>query len=202
MPVDAVRDLVAAGGGRTALALRDAVKALAPDLAVDLLLSIRAEPGTTALRYDRREDFERGLQTWIAAHPEGVVVMAAAVNDFTVDSIASEKDGVTTILAPGEKISSRADALVIRLKPASKVIDQLPAWGLRGPIVGFKFEDAATVIASADALRRRAGAALMVANSLDMRVQALVDAAGVERLPDRTALIAALAGRVVALTNT
>lgn len=202
MPVDAVRDLVAAGGGRTALALHAALNTLAPDLAVDLLLSIRAEPGAAALRYDRREDFERGLKTWIAAHPDGVVVMAAAVNDFTVDTVASEVGGVTTLYAPGDKISSRAESLVIRLKPASKVIDQLPAWGLRGPVVGFKFEDGATVIASAEALRRRTGAALVVANSLDMRVQALVDAAGVERLPDRTALIAALAGRLVGLART
>jgi hypothetical protein len=194
-----VRDLIAAGGGRTAVGLRAGILARAPDCTVDLLLSIRAEPAENALRYDRREDFEQGLRTWIAANPDGVVVMAAAVNDFALDSVATEQGGAATVLAPGAKIPSKADALVIRLKPASKIIDQLAGWGLRGPVVGFKFEDGATVVASAEALRRRSGAVLVVANSLDMRVQALVDGAGVERFADRHALIAALAGRLVGL---
>ena len=53
-----------------------------------------------------------------------------------------------------------------RLRRAPKLIDQLPSWGHQGPLVAFKYEDAATVITSASKLRNRVDAQLVVANSL------------------------------------
>src|SRR5690606_31301493 len=104
------------------------------------------------------------------------------------------------VLAEGSKAPSRSDGLVIRLRPAAKLIDQLRSWGHRGPLVGFKYEAAATVVSAAQALRRRVGADLVVANSLDGAVQALVDDA-VTAFPDRPALVVALAGRIAALAS-
>ena len=52
------------------------------------------------------------------------------------------------------------------------------------------------MIDSARSLRGRIGAALVVANSLDGSVQALVDAIRIQELPDRDALLTALASRL------
>ena len=82
-----------------------------------------------------------------------------------------------------------------------RVTSNSSRFGLRGPIVGFKFESRETVEASAKALRERVGAALVVANSLCGEVQALVDADGIERLPDRDRLLVRLAERVAALAG-
>ena len=67
--------------------------------------------------------------------------------------------------------------MVIRLRQASKLIDRLRSdYGLRGPIVGFKYEAAPTVIASAEALRKRVSD-LTPAQSADLTHMALHRAA-------------------------
>jgi phosphopantothenoylcysteine synthetase/decarboxylase len=201
LAVDAVRYLTVRASGGTALGLSQ--RLAAAGLAVDLLLSPDAAPeATAALRYGDRAALEAGLAGWIGAHPEGVVVMSAAINDYAVERVERVVGGAVHVHAPGDKVPSGADELVIRLRPASKVIDQLrPRFGLTGPIVGFKYEASATVVASAQALQRRIGAAVVVANSLQGTVQALVDGAGVERFPGRAALLDELARRLVALAR-
>lgn len=197
--VDAVRFLSVRASGATAVALAGRLQAAG--LAAEVLLGVLAEPAVDALRYDSRGDLEQALRRWIAAHPEGVVVMSAAINDYQVQQVESRQGDAVRVFAPGDKAPSGADELVIRLRPASKVIDQLRPWGLHGPIVGFKFEDAATVVASAQALRRRTGAALVVANSLCGQVQALVGATTVN-YSNRTALLDALAAELATLAHT
>lgn len=196
--VDAVRFLSVRASGATAVALAGRLQAAG--LPADLLLGVLAEPSARALRYDSREDLELALRGWIAAHPDGVVVMSAAINDYQVQQVESRQGEAVRVFAPGDKAPSGADELVIRLRPASKVIDQLRPWGLHGPIVGFKFEDAATVVASAQALRRRTGAALVVANSLCGRVQALVGST-IVNYDGRDALLDALSTQLVALAQ-
>ena len=160
-----------------------------------MLVSACAE----AARYCDRDQLETHLRQWITAHPDGEVVMSAAVNDFNVATVEVIQDGSSTRLPHLAKLSSRADDVVIRLRPASKLIDQLRSWGLTGPVVGFKYEDTATVLASAAALQQRVGAALVVANSLDGSLQALVDNAGSERCADREALLKRLVVRLLTL---
>jgi phosphopantothenoylcysteine synthetase/decarboxylase len=195
--IDAVRHLTVAASGATALRLRALLAAAGRP--ADLLLAHDAAPAAEAGRYGDRAGLERGLRAWIATHPDGLVLMSAAVNDFELAAVEVVQDGRGAPLPPGAKLPSRADEVVIRLRPAGKVIDQLRGWGLRGPLVGFKYEDGATVLAAAAALQRRVGAALVVANSLDGALQALVDAGGCERCADREALLQRLAARLQAL---
>ncbi len=197
--VDAVRFLSVQATGATAVQLAERLRAVGG--AVDLLLGLDASPGSAAERYTDRAQLESGLRGWVETHRDGVVVMSAAVNDYQVAGVELRKDGGTRRFAAGAKVPSGGEELVIRLRPASKLIDQLRGWGLRGPIVGFKYEARETVIPSAEALARRVGAALVVANSLCGQVQALVDERGAERFADRAQLIAALAGRVAALAG-
>ena len=192
--VDRVRFLSVAASGATAVALANAVRQAG--CSAELLLSADALQDAGAERYSDRAGLEAGLRRWIAGHPEGVVVMSAAVNDYQLAEVDLHQGGRATRVDPGAKIPSGGDELVIHLRPASKIIDQLRGWGLAGPIVGFKFEDQETVIASAEALRRRVGAELVVANSLCGSLQALVDRHGHTRYVDRQALLAELARRL------
>ena len=197
--VDAIRYLSVRATGATAVALQERLRA--KGIGCELLLSALASPQVPARRYVSREDLVRELQEWLRQHPEGVVVMAAAVNDYHVSAIDSVRGTTTTHHDPGAKIASGADELVIRLTPASKILDQLRGWGLRGPLVAFKYEAADSVIAAAQSLRARSGASLVVANSLDGSVQALVDAIRIQSLADRASLIDALAERLIALAS-
>jgi phosphopantothenoylcysteine synthetase/decarboxylase len=192
--VDAVRFLQARASGTTARALRG--RLAARGVTADLLLS---DPADDCRAYDDRAGLETALRAWIADHPDGTVVMSAAINDWQVETVQVHDGGAVRVVTAADKAPSRADALTIRLVPASKVLDQLRGWGLRGAIIGFKFEDAATVIASAQAQLARVGCACVVANSLDGSVQALVDAAGVERFAGRDLLLDRLAARIAAL---
>jgi phosphopantothenoylcysteine synthetase/decarboxylase len=192
--VDAVRYLSVAASGATALSLHEALHR--QGLLSDLLLGIDASPAAAAERFVDRAGLESALQRWISVNPAGVVVMSAAVNDYQVAAVELHHDGQVRTLPPAAKLPSRAESVTIRLTPANKVIDRLRGWGLAGPIVGFKYEAADTVLASAAALRQRVGAELVVANSLCGQVQALVDGGGIERCSDRAALIAALVARL------
>lgn len=195
--VDAVRDLVAQGTGATAVAL--AQRLGAAGAVPDLLLSDDAVPAD-ARRYRDRDDLERALGDWIDGHRSGVVVMSAAINDYEVATIDRRVGATWARMAPSDKLPSGADEVLIHLQPAAKVVDQLrPRWGLDGPIVAFKFEGRDTVVASAERLRTRVCAALVVANSLCGSVLALVSDRGVETVPDRLALLDRLGVAVLAL---
>lgn len=196
--IDAIRHFTAAASGATAVALSARLRVQGRES--QLLLSLDASPGTQAQRYADRDALEEGLAAWIGRHSDGCVVMSAAVNDYRVATVEHWERGEVRALRPGEKLPSGADEVVIRLRQASKLIDRLrPEFGLRGPIVGFKYEAVATVLDSAEALRRRVGASVVVANSLCGTMQALVDATGSETHADREALLDALARRIAAL---
>jgi hypothetical protein len=128
--------------------------------------------------------------------------MSAAVNDYEVHRVESRSGASFLAHEPGTKIASGAEELVIRLRRSGKVIDRLRDWGLLGPIVGFKYEARETLLASARSLLERAGAALVAANSLCGRVQALVDGNGVETAPSRELLLERLVERLERLSVT
>ena len=200
VPIDAVRFLTVDATGATAVALAE--RLAAAGCAADLLLSRLAAPQRAAARYRTRADLEAALEAWLAAHPGGTVVMSAAINDYRLHAVEAMQAGAATVLAPGAKAASGADELVIRLRPAAKLIDSLRARGHRGPLVAFKYEAAATVLASAERLRQRTAAALVVANSLCGTVQAILAGDGaVTRHPSRAPLIDDLAARLVALAG-
>lgn len=197
--VDAVRFISVAASGATALQVKDCLQH--QGLSADLLLGIDASPNAPAQRYVDRRGLESALRQWITSNPTGVVVMSAAVNDYEVAQVLIEQADGPQVVPVGTKLPSRAGAVTIRLEPASKIIEQLRVWGLAGPIVGFKYEARDSVLASAEALRRRVDAALVVANSLCGQLQALVDERGPHRCVDRAALIEALGARLAALAR-
>jgi len=197
--IDAVRFISVAASGATALQVKECLQH--QGLSADLLLGIDASPLAAAQRYVDREGLESALKHWITVNPTGVVVMSAAVNDYRVAQVMIENSNGQTVVPVGAKLPSRAGAVTIRLEPASKLIEQLRSWGLSGSIVGFKYEARDTVLASAEALRRRVDATVVVANSLCGQMQALVDERGPQRFPDRSALVEALGARLAVLAR-
>lgn len=197
--VDAVRYLSVKATGATAVALRD--RLASAGVPADLLLSDGAMPLVQSRRYVDRADLESELQAWIGRHPTGVVVMSAAVNDYRVVAVEMSIGDDARLLPRGAKTPSGADELVIRLRPAEKLIDHLRGWGLTGPIVGFKYEARETVEASARQLQQRCAAALVVANSLCGGFQALVDHDGTEVCANRDDLLDRLARRLADLSQ-
>ena len=193
VPVDAIRHLVVPATGHTVAALARLLRARTVPcwtlLAVDTHLE--ADEG-----YATREDLEATLQRWIGDHPTTTLVMSAAINDYDTVAVEYRRDGRTVVCPADEKLPSGAEAVVIRLQPASKVIDRLAGWGHRGRLVAFKYEHAATVIASAARLRERVAADAVVANSLDGTVQALITAEGVDRAANRGELLERLVARI------
>jgi len=194
--VDAVRFLTVSATGATALRLQTLLRERGHP-GPDLLLSRDAMPHASAARYGSRDDLEQELRGWVQAQPEGIVVMSAAVNDYQLESVETSWGASRRRHAVGQKIPSGADALQLRLVPASKLIDQLRPWGLRGPIVGFKLQERSAVQAAARALRERTGAEVVLGNSIEGDFQALVDAQGEQSYATRAAVLAALADRIV-----
>jgi len=197
--VDAVRYLTVAASGNTAVALHSHLHM--NNCPSTLLLGLDANPAAVAQRYSDRAELEQALRSWIDVCPDGVLVLSAAINDYSVVGVSSVRGQNIMVIGPGEKLPSGADEVTLRLKPASKVIDQLRGWGHRGPLVAFKYEDRATVLLSALALRERVGAKLVVANSLCGKVQAIINASGSDMYADRAALMSALNERILALAT-
>jgi phosphopantothenoylcysteine synthetase/decarboxylase len=199
--IDAVRFMSVHATGRTAIHLAEALRAAS--CPAELLLSCDAQQdvqqGSVAGRYVDRAQLERALQDWIARHAHGVVVMSAAINDYQLATVALVDHGTVTPIGPDRKAPSGSQEMVIHLTPASKVIDQVRGWGLKGPLIAFKYEDRATVLASAQSLRRRVGAAVVVANSLCQTVQALVDETGIIQAADRSQVLDMLRRRILTL---
>jgi phosphopantothenoylcysteine synthetase/decarboxylase len=197
--VDAVRYLTVAASGNTAVELQR-VLSLYHCLST-LLLGLDANPAAVAQRYQDRAELERALQLWIKAHSQGVIVLSAAINDYTVAQITSRRGTNQVVIAPGQKLPSGADEVTLQLKPATKVIDQLRDWGHRGPLVAFKYEDRETVIQSALALRKRVNATLVVANSLCGQVQAIISEGASDSYADRASLMKSLSQRILTLAQ-
>ena len=196
--VDAIRHLTVSATGTTAVTLSRQLRQRGRD--PHLLLSLDSVPEAQAERYRDRDALELGISSWITRYPDGCVVMTAAVNDYRVSSVERWEAGESRALRSGEKLASGADEVVIRMRPENKIIDRLrPEFGLRGPIVGFKFEAATSVLASADELLHRTNAACVAANSLCGEIQAIVDTGGTERFPDRTTMISELSHRIAEL---
>jgi phosphopantothenate-cysteine ligase len=118
-----------------------------------------SSPGALHLRPLPRgtvAEYAQEIQSILTSQRIDIAILAAAVSDFE------------PVPAPG-KIDSDRDELVIRCRPAPKIIEQVKRWAPRVFLVGFKMLSGATDEALIAAARRsitRTGADLVVANDL------------------------------------
>lgn len=128
-PVDAIRYLSAGSTGRTGVTL---ARRLAEDgLQVTLLASPEAvlrcgpHPAIAVETFGSTRDLQAKMRAWSEQHATCTIVHAAAVGDYEAPPEVS-------------KIESGRSELVLRLRPAPKILDGIRGWGHTGLLVSFK----------------------------------------------------------------
>jgi phosphopantothenoylcysteine synthetase/decarboxylase len=189
-PIDAIRYLSAHATGRTGI---DLASRLRGTHAVHLLGSaeacLRAPPGLVAEEFTSTRDLLARMEGWILAHPRGVVIHSAAVGDYEAEPVAS-------------KIASGAPELVLRLRPAPKIVDRIRAWAPGAFLVSFKAGTPGLTPGELEAIARaqlhRTGSDLVFANVLGAieSTVLLVSADTTERFTRRADALAALQARI------
>lgn len=203
LPVDAIRYMQVAVSGTTAAR----VAAGCQERGVEVH-AVVAEDSSAALQnvlpaerchlWQTRDELDAAMQRWLTKHPAGTVFLSAAINDYNVATLRwQDADGqLHEVPAGSGKVPSRAEWVDIRLRQARKLIADLPSWGHSGRLVACKYSPADTVLAQAKALQAANQADLVLANSLDGAVQALVGDAAVDHFDDRAAILASLVDRI------
>lgn len=203
-PIDAIRYITANSSGRTGS--RIATELAARGLDVHLLASgeawlrLQAERPADAARVQVEEygstfDLLERMERFLLAHPDAVVLHAAAVGDY---AIFDRETG---------KIPSGQPELLLRLRPTPKILDRIRGWAPQAWLCSFKAAAPATVEEEleriAAAQLQRSGSDLVFANVIgDLQsLVLLVSPAGTERFTDRAAALHALVERAAAAAH-
>jgi phosphopantothenate-cysteine ligase/phosphopantothenoylcysteine decarboxylase/phosphopantothenate--cysteine ligase len=178
----------------------------------------RQAPSWEVHRYRTFADLERLMALHIAGGGFGVVIHAAAVNDYHVAGILAPAPG--TRFDPADlgwdadgrprmvdtaagKVKGHHPELWLRLVPAPKLVDKVRGeWGFRGTLVKFKLEVGVTdreLLGVAENSRQHSGADLMVANTLEGAAEWAYVGAGTYERVTRADLPGRLLERVEAL---
>ena len=112
VPVDAIRHLTVGATGATSVALAGRLRDAGRE--TQMLLSLDAAPGVHAARYGDRESLEEALAAWIGRHPDGCVVMSAAVNDYRVAQVERWEAGEV-------RATCRFEMRALLLDPEAKI---------------------------------------------------------------------------------
>jgi hypothetical protein len=108
---------------------------------VTLLLSNGATPPEETFhklfRFEDHADLSNKLKDMIQNNAYDMIVMAAAVSDYTPIQITQD---FRTEIKMSAKIKTPADTIQVTFKKTPKIIDQFRAWGFKGMLVKFKLE--------------------------------------------------------------
>ncbi len=201
-PIDVMRSISANSSGATGLWLAGALAGLGEITVLgstEALLRAALERGGAAPPAGRVEqgfgstrDLMDKMQAWVLAHPEGVVIHAAAVGDYEA---APRTEGP-------QKIPSGQAELHLRLLATPKIVDRVRQWSPGVRLVSFKAASPETtpeeLLAIAEAQRARTDSAAVFGNVLtrlgELAVIALPN--GARRFTDRQAALQALVALV------
>jgi phosphopantothenoylcysteine decarboxylase/phosphopantothenate--cysteine ligase len=152
---------------------------------------LRAPASVSKEGFSSTRDLMARMEAWLAQNPRGWVVHAAAVGDYEAEPSA-------------EKLPSGEEELVIRLRQAPKIIDQIKSWAPEAKLVGFKAAGPNTagdeLVALCMKLGVRSRANWVFGNVIgELETTAtLVDRFGAESFRDREAAFSALCARILA----
>lgn len=150
--VDGVRTLGNFSTGRTGALIADGLALAGHN--VTLLRSRRAVPpkdaGVEQQTFVSFSDLEKALAHQLGSETYDVVIHAAAVGDYSVDSI--EAGG--TVSRPGEGKIDSGQNVSIRLRPNSKLVDHLREWSRNSDlrVIAFKLTNGADESAAKNAI--------------------------------------------------
>ncbi len=144
-PIDAMRFISAHSTGRTGAWLAGALEDTHSITVLGSPEALAHCPPTVAQEaYTSTDDLMTKMRTWVDAHPDGLVIHAAAVGDYAVDPIAG-------------KIASGQDAVTLTLRPTPKILDGIRGWSPSVRIVSFKAAPPETDEASLEAIAAAQG---------------------------------------------
>lgn len=169
-PIDAMRYISANSSGQTGAWLAEQ---LMDHGAVHFMGSpeaqLRCRSDCKRSLYGSTADLLDKMKQWIEAHPESIVVHAAAVGDYAVQEAQT-----------GEKIASGQRTVSLNLVPTPKIIDRIHEWAPRAQLFSFKAAapgtDAPTLTELARSQRERTRSHTVFANvigSIDRQVLVL-----------------------------
>ena len=138
-PIDAVRRLTNHSTGRLGCRLADTLSRAGHKVTLLLSQSAQHKPRRKLAQitpFLTTQDLRLALRN-LRHERKCTIFHAAAVSDYIISSIQSGSKSFT----PNEgKISTQTGQLRIDLKPAPKIIRQLPRWFPAANIVGWKYE--------------------------------------------------------------
>ena len=144
-PIDNVRAITNFSTGRTSASMADLFSDLGHD--VTLLQSVRGarclNSSVDVVGYLTFSDLQKELESLCGSNDFDLVVHAAAVSDFSVDTV--EVDG--KVFGAGEfaKIPSGSE-LIIKMKKNPKLVDSIKMWSRKKcALVAFKLTSNATM---------------------------------------------------------
>lgn len=187
-PVDAIRYVSAHATGQTGVSL---ARALRPRHEVLLLGSaeacLRAGDLPTE-EFGSTRDLMARVEHHLRRHPDCAFVHSAAVGDYEAEPLAT-------------KIPSGRPEMLIRMRPAPKILDQVRGWAPDCFLVSFKAGSPELSLDELEAIARaqlhRSGSDLVFANRLGALQQVLLVGRGAtERFAERGPAIAALKDRI------
>lgn len=127
-PIDAMRYISAHSSGQTGVWLAERFNPLAT---VHLLGSpealLRCRLDIPCIPYSSTRDLMHKMESWLAKHPKGVVIHAAAVGDYEATDGSLEG-----------KIASGQSELTITLSPTPKIVNHIKAWAPNSTLISFK----------------------------------------------------------------
>ena len=163
----------------------------------------RGEPDFRVRPYRTFDDLETAMSDEITHGHFDVVIYAAAVSDYRVAGIFTQRDGQFEDVSAG-KVKGSHPELWLKLVPTPKLVDKIRSeWNFAGGLVKFKLEvglSESELLAVAEKARIHSQADLMVANTLEgMHDWALLGGAGGYAKVPRAELAARLIDAVEAL---
>ena len=144
-PIDAMRFISAHSTGRTGAWLAGALEDTHSITVLGSPEALAHCPPTVAQEaYTSTDDLMTKMRTWVDAHPDGLVIHAAAVGDYAVAPIAG-------------KIASGQESVTLTLRPTPKILDAIRGWSPSVRIVSFKAAPPETDEASLEAIAAAQG---------------------------------------------
>ena len=140
-PIDSIRYLSANSSGTTGVSLAEKLAAQGANvnlLGSPLALSI-GNQNFNVREFTSTRNLEKQMQEWVETHPGGLILHAAAVGDYEAETFHG-------------KISSGASELLLHLKPAPKILDQIRKWDPFCFLTSFKAAPPGTNIATLEAI--------------------------------------------------
>ncbi len=108
------------------------------------MIALRGEGATVPssfpfYAFKTNQDLQRRLFELSAHFQPDLLLHAAALSDYEIESISIPHSESTTPISVG-KIASHHDRITLQLKPAPKILPQLRSWFPKSTIIGWKYE--------------------------------------------------------------